>query len=171
MSDVYFFTHLAALPGLKAELMTAVAEKVSQQVASHIRLIPRLKGKSVIPSGRRPSPLSRPVGSKTLEPCAAECPPQHVIKVGVTCVAASTLGTGETVVAQSISRTTAELAVVRSHTGAPSRSATATRTVSSSRWSPRLVTGRACTQAAVWGSAAARRRTRTTWFAPSSRRC
>ncbi|KAF0299869.1 hypothetical protein FJT64_019701 [Amphibalanus amphitrite] len=42
-----------------------------------------------------------------------ECPPQHVIKVGVTCVAASTLGTGETVVAQSISRTTAELAVVR----------------------------------------------------------
>ncbi|KAF0301986.1 hypothetical protein FJT64_025861 [Amphibalanus amphitrite] len=93
--------------------MTAVAEKVSQQVASHIRLIPRLKGKSVIPSGRRPSPLSRPVGSKTLEPCTAECPPQHVIEVSVTRVAASTLGTGETVVAQSVNGAMAELTVMR----------------------------------------------------------
>ena len=57
---------LAALPGFRADWSTAVAENVSEQVASQTRLMPLLKGNSVMPSGRRPSPLSRPAGSNTL---------------------------------------------------------------------------------------------------------
>ena len=56
----------AALPGSKADWITAVAEKVSEQVASHTKLFPLLYGNSVSPSGRRPSPLSSPAGSRTL---------------------------------------------------------------------------------------------------------
>ena len=41
-------------------------EKVSEQVASYTKLFPLLYGNSVSPSGRRPSPLSSPAGSRTL---------------------------------------------------------------------------------------------------------
>ena len=54
---------VAAEPGLCAVSLMFDLQKVSLHVASHVKLLPLLKGKIVIPSGRLPSPLSSPTGS------------------------------------------------------------------------------------------------------------
>ena len=54
----------AALPACIADLMMLEGAKVSVTVASHTRHFPRLYGRRVIPSGRLPSPLFSPVGSR-----------------------------------------------------------------------------------------------------------
>lgn len=55
---------LAAAPGSIAESTMLPPEKVSVHVASHMSDLPPRKGKMVIPSGRLPSPRSRPTGSR-----------------------------------------------------------------------------------------------------------
>ena len=50
--------------GVFLELLVA-AKKVSTPVQSQAKLMPPLKGETVILSGRGPSPLSNPGGSKT----------------------------------------------------------------------------------------------------------
>ena len=55
----------AAMPASIADLFRCTPAKVSTHVQSHTKLLPPLKGKTVIPSGRDPSPLSNPGGSKT----------------------------------------------------------------------------------------------------------
>ena len=51
---------VAADPGVRADSPNAVLLKVSVQVVSQHRLLPSEKGITVRPSGRLPSPLSRP---------------------------------------------------------------------------------------------------------------
>ena len=53
----------AADPGSRAHATTADSEKVSVHVESHAKHFPLANGKVVRPSGRFPSPLSRPTGS------------------------------------------------------------------------------------------------------------
>ena len=58
----------AAMPASIADLyhlFRCTPAKVSTHVQSHTKLLPPLKGKTVIPSGRDPSPLSNPGGFKT----------------------------------------------------------------------------------------------------------
>ena len=63
LSRLRFSAASAAAPGRVAHSGRTVVPKVSTQVASQQRLRPPLKGKTVIPSGRRLSPLSNPTGS------------------------------------------------------------------------------------------------------------
>ena len=53
----------ATEPGEIAEDTILLGQKVQEQVASQIKDLPDLRGKRVMPSGRFPSPLSRPTGS------------------------------------------------------------------------------------------------------------
>ena len=62
------FLTLAAIhdePGLVAESKRFDGTKASVHVASHTNALPCLKGKTVMQSGRQPSPRSRLTGSKT----------------------------------------------------------------------------------------------------------
>ena len=53
----------AAAPGVMDVRALWEAANVSGQVTSHVRHLPTLQGASVIPSGRLPSDLNRPIGS------------------------------------------------------------------------------------------------------------
>ena len=64
----------AADPGVTAQSVTWVVLKVLVQVASHTRDRPLLNGEIVMPSGRRPSPRSRPLGSRSAGTPAAARP-------------------------------------------------------------------------------------------------
>ena len=55
----------AAMPASLADLFRCTPTKVSTHVQSQTKLLPPLNGKTVIQSGRDPSPLSNPGGSKT----------------------------------------------------------------------------------------------------------
>ena len=55
----------AAVPASIADLFMRTPAKVSTHVQSQTKLLPPLNGKTVIPSGRYPSPLSNPGDSKT----------------------------------------------------------------------------------------------------------
>ena len=55
----------AAVPTSIADLLRCTPAKVSTHVQSQTKLLPPLNGKTVIPSGRDPTPLSNPGGSKT----------------------------------------------------------------------------------------------------------
>ena len=56
---------LATVPASIADLFRCTPAKVSTHVVSQTKLLPPLNGKTVIPSGRNPSLLSNPGGSKT----------------------------------------------------------------------------------------------------------
>ena len=56
---------ISAVPASIADLFRCIAAKVSTHVQSQTKLIPPLNGKTVIQSGRDPSPLSNPRGSRT----------------------------------------------------------------------------------------------------------
>ena len=79
-SDLYFVCFEASAeqhfePGKAADEERAEGEKVSEQVASHARHFPLANGKVVMPSGRFPSPLSRPAGSRiACIPAASSAP-------------------------------------------------------------------------------------------------
>lgn len=67
--SLYFLRFLssasrAAAPGVLAAESTWLSANVLAHVASHARHIPLVNGKTVMPSGRLPSPRSTPVGSK-----------------------------------------------------------------------------------------------------------
>ena len=53
----------AAAPGVMDVRALWEAANVSGQVTSHVRHLPTFQGTSVIPSGRFPSDLKRPIGS------------------------------------------------------------------------------------------------------------
>ena len=124
----------AALPGSKADWITAVAEKVSQQVASHTKLFPLLYGNSAVHPdvGRRPY-LAQLVPGRS-----------RALRRRVP-AAARHLGLSDERGGRRSSRRRARDGPAGrrgtgragrgcgSHTAAPRRRATATRTVSSSR--------------------------------------
>ena len=56
---------IAAVPDSIADLFRCTQAKVWAHVQSQTKLVPPLNGKTVIPSGRDPSPLSNPRGSRT----------------------------------------------------------------------------------------------------------
>ena len=59
-----FSALFAAMPASIADLFRCTPAKVSTHVQSQTKLLPPLNGKTVMPSGRDPSPLSNPGGSK-----------------------------------------------------------------------------------------------------------
>ena len=156
---------LAAYAGCSAVWGRFVAANVSLHVASHTSGFPFLNGKTVMPSGRRPSPRSNPGGSRF------EGMPAVTRARLTTSFRAAWRGSLPALYRHdsgwwpSLSTTAPQRHRCGWQMSAPTRSATEMRKLSSSSSVPRVAVGRACSQAPESASFAAKSLARATWSA------